>query len=146
MAWRGRGTCSHQQIRPGLHATSEIPPTPKHPGLTSALPEAVSHFLSPWLLPSPFGPGSIPFSHLLQPGWPPHSRPKSPAPGPLHSQFILPRASPKALPPSLHDLFRAYAPGCSSVCVYVCIYMRKVPIYIKYTNDKLLEKTENEDT
>lgn len=40
------------QVRPPLYFRNIPYLHPKHPGLMSALPEAASHFFSPWLLPS----------------------------------------------------------------------------------------------
>lgn len=72
------------QVRPPLYFRNIPYLHPKHPGLRSALPEAASHFFSPWLLPSPLLSWLLPFSHPLQPGWPLTLGLKAPAPGRLH--------------------------------------------------------------
>lgn len=92
MAWRRRGTYSHQQIRSVLHCTSETSLTSTPSILASgqlSLRQLVTSFVQGFYL-NPFCPGSFPFSHPLQPGWPLTLGPKAPAPGHLHLQFILP--------------------------------------------------------
>lgn len=97
------------QVRPPLYFRNIPYLHPKHPGLTSALPEAASHFFSPWLLPS----------HLLSwllPIQPSAAARLAPS---LLGQTLLPQVIctynspclelPQRFTPSLHALVRAYA-------------------------------------